>query len=305
MGGGGGKQTTKAEIPDELKPLYRSTANQMMIAQNANPMAGPSAWWSGQGRRYYNAPLNDQYYEKVAGYDYPAEAAAWGDEHQWERPDTAWNNDSNPGSGGPRPKGGGGNVTPPKFAEPDKPWNVGGQPPPEYPGNPKGGGDNSNQPSGGGDPTANMTPAERAMYWQQIADQQGRGGGSGDNGGGSTGGGTSGGDTGGGGSSGGTGNWWDDLPYSIPGMDDPGGPSDPRSGEPWVAQPGTWRNPQGGGGNKRGDIPPPKDGFTTRYNNPPPMVNGKPASGGGGGQANPYANFLGEGRKLATAIGGK
>lgn len=317
--GGGGKQTTKAEIPDELKPLYRSTANQMMIAQNANPMAGPSAWWSAQGRRYYGAPLNEQYYNKVAGYEYPTGASQYGDTHPYDLPPTAWDPQGGPKAGGQEPN----------YEEPTAPWNVGGQAQQTQQPGPPGGGDTpSSDPKSGSqpppDPTAGMTPAERAMYWQQIADQQGRGGGSSSSsGGGSSGGGTaSGGSSGstggstsgnGGGSAGGS-NWWDDLPYSIPGMGDPGGPSDPRAGnEPWVAQPGTWRpgsGPQGGGEQRTFPSYPAPGGSQQQGKSGAPP----PAQGGGGDkrgytsslpQNNPYAGFISEGKKVASAIGGK
>lgn len=65
MGKGDGSQTSAAYIPDELKPLYRSTAAQIMNLQAQNPLAGPSAYWSAHGRNEYGADLDNDYYRAM------------------------------------------------------------------------------------------------------------------------------------------------------------------------------------------------------------------------------------------------
>lgn len=132
MGKGGGTQVTQSEIPGELKPLYRSTAQNWMIGQSAMPLVGPSAYWTAQGRGMHGASANPNYYSQVAGMNYPDEAIQYGNQNPIPTPPDAYNygtvGEPGPpppyqggdaggtwgGDGGGGGGGGGGNPNPPQ-----------------------------------------------------------------------------------------------------------------------------------------------------------------------------------------------
>ena len=273
MGKGGGDQVTRAEIPPELKPLYRGTAQQILINQNANPLSGPSAWWTAQGRRYFNALPNRQYYNKVAGFEYPEDALQWGSEHPLSYPPSAWDPQGSGGDapGAPAdPPGGGswggqpyGSSGQPVIEEPDD------EEPPDDPGTGGGGSDEPDEE----EPEAEEPEPGGGGGAEEPAEEEPDSGGGGDDGGGG-------------------GDWWDDLPYSIPDL------------SPYFG--GESYSPTGGtpaGGSQSGSYVPVMEGV---YGMPSgggqPSAGGQPAAGKSAGK---YDTWVNETKSLARSIGGK